>query len=205
MTIVRARKRLGLRFRLQKQIVINLWFWSEVWRGLFEVLKSHQMIIQPPRPYPIMRMSCERRWHSVLQFTIGVEENDIVLASLPHVLFVLLMIQRITIEGIRKDPWFPVNYIPVRQGVEEDVNLDDIRAAFDDIEVRLSLLIFHIAYVLSSLWCPCAPDAFFEQKKRNVCCCFTIVVHWACCCFWDFPDIVIYNMFSWGFFCRIIS
>lgn len=41
---------------------------------------------------------------------------------------------RITIEGIRKDPWFPVNYIPVRQGVEEDVNLDDIRAAFDDIE-----------------------------------------------------------------------
>ncbi|KAL2929629.1 CBL-interacting serine/threonine-protein kinase 24 [Bienertia sinuspersici] len=41
---------------------------------------------------------------------------------------------RITVEGIRNDPWFPVNYIPVRQGVEEEVNLDDIRAAFDDIE-----------------------------------------------------------------------
>ncbi|KNA11833.1 hypothetical protein SOVF_131470 [Spinacia oleracea] len=41
---------------------------------------------------------------------------------------------RITIEEIRKDPWFPVNYIPARQGVEEEVNLDDIRAAFDDIE-----------------------------------------------------------------------
>ncbi|KAL9223982.1 hypothetical protein vseg_000060 [Gypsophila vaccaria] len=41
---------------------------------------------------------------------------------------------RITIEGIRSDPWFLVNYIPVRQGIEEEVNLDDVRAVFDDIE-----------------------------------------------------------------------
>ncbi|KAK9697844.1 hypothetical protein RND81_08G065000 [Saponaria officinalis] len=41
---------------------------------------------------------------------------------------------RITIEGIRSDPWFLVNYIPVRQGIEEAVNLDDVRAVFDDIE-----------------------------------------------------------------------
>ncbi|XP_074281070.1 CBL-interacting serine/threonine-protein kinase 24 [Silene latifolia] len=42
---------------------------------------------------------------------------------------------RITIEGIRSDPWFRVNYIPVRQGIEEEeVNLDDVRAVFDDIE-----------------------------------------------------------------------
>lgn len=54
--------------------------------------------------------------------------------------FVSLSMQRITIEEIRKDPWFPVNYIPARQGVEEEVNLDDIRAAFDDIEVRFSPL-----------------------------------------------------------------
>lgn len=41
---------------------------------------------------------------------------------------------RITIEGIRNDPWFQVNYIPVQRGVEEEVNLDDVRAVFDDIE-----------------------------------------------------------------------
>ncbi|XP_057550846.1 CBL-interacting serine/threonine-protein kinase 24-like isoform X1 [Amaranthus tricolor] len=41
---------------------------------------------------------------------------------------------RITIEEIRNDPWFQVNYIPARQNAEEEVNLDDVRAAFDDIE-----------------------------------------------------------------------
>ncbi|XP_021741738.1 CBL-interacting serine/threonine-protein kinase 24-like isoform X2 [Chenopodium quinoa] len=41
---------------------------------------------------------------------------------------------RISIEEIRNDPWFPMNYIPARQGVEEEVNLDDICAAFNDIE-----------------------------------------------------------------------
>jgi len=49
--------------------------------------------------------------------------------------------QRITIEGIRNHPWFQVNYIPVLQSVEEKVSLDDVRAVFDDIEVRFPPLL----------------------------------------------------------------
>lgn len=41
---------------------------------------------------------------------------------------------RITIEGIKRDPWFMENYVPVRPRNEEVVNLDDVRAVFDDIE-----------------------------------------------------------------------
>lgn len=41
---------------------------------------------------------------------------------------------RINIEGIKKDPWFRKNYVPVKHTTEEEVNLDDIRAVFDDIE-----------------------------------------------------------------------
>ncbi|XP_068651766.1 CBL-interacting protein kinase 24-like isoform X2 [Aristolochia californica] len=42
---------------------------------------------------------------------------------------------RIRIEGIRKDEWFKRNYVSVRHEEEEsDVNLDDVRAVFDDIE-----------------------------------------------------------------------
>ncbi|GMH18959.1 hypothetical protein Nepgr_020800 [Nepenthes gracilis] len=41
---------------------------------------------------------------------------------------------RIKIEGIKNNPWFRVNYIPVRHGVEEEVNLDDVHAVFEDIE-----------------------------------------------------------------------
>ncbi|XWS70705.1 hypothetical protein CRYUN_Cryun03dG0070300 [Craigia yunnanensis] len=40
---------------------------------------------------------------------------------------------RIQIEGIKKDPRFRKHYVPVRPR-EEEVNLDDIRAVFDDIE-----------------------------------------------------------------------
>ncbi|XVE54433.1 hypothetical protein DITRI_Ditri03aG0081100 [Diplodiscus trichospermus] len=40
---------------------------------------------------------------------------------------------RIQIEGIKKDPWFQKHYVPVRPR-EEEVNLDDVRAVFDDIE-----------------------------------------------------------------------
>ncbi|OMO81155.1 hypothetical protein CCACVL1_12578 [Corchorus capsularis] len=40
---------------------------------------------------------------------------------------------RIKIEGIQKDPWFQKNYVPVRPR-EEEVNLDDVRAVFDNIE-----------------------------------------------------------------------
>ncbi|XP_058074437.1 CBL-interacting protein kinase 24-like [Magnolia sinica] len=41
---------------------------------------------------------------------------------------------RIKIEGIRSDAWFKKNYMAVRHGEEEEVNLDDVRAVFDDIE-----------------------------------------------------------------------
>ncbi|XP_016754548.2 CBL-interacting serine/threonine-protein kinase 24-like isoform X2 [Gossypium hirsutum] len=40
---------------------------------------------------------------------------------------------RIQIEGIKKHPWFKKNYLPVKPS-EEEVNLDDVRAVFDDIE-----------------------------------------------------------------------
>ncbi|GAB2232542.1 hypothetical protein Droror1_Dr00011581 [Drosera rotundifolia] len=41
---------------------------------------------------------------------------------------------RITIEEIKGDPWFVENYVPVEHEVEEEVNLDDVRAVFEDIE-----------------------------------------------------------------------
>jgi len=44
-------------------------------------------------------------------------------------------VQRVKIEEIRKDPWFQENYFPVKLGECEQVNLDDVRAVFDDIEV----------------------------------------------------------------------
>ncbi|KAB2024085.1 hypothetical protein ES319_D06G063100v1 [Gossypium barbadense] len=40
---------------------------------------------------------------------------------------------RIQIEGIKKHPWFKKNYLPVKPS-DEEVNLDDVRAVFDDIE-----------------------------------------------------------------------
>ncbi|THG23556.1 hypothetical protein TEA_003925 [Camellia sinensis var. sinensis] len=43
---------------------------------------------------------------------------------------------RIKIEGIKNDPWFRQNYVAVKQGENEDVNLDDVRAVFDDIELH---------------------------------------------------------------------
>lgn len=41
---------------------------------------------------------------------------------------------RIQIEEIRNDEWFRKNYVPVKVMEYEDVNLDDINAAFDDTE-----------------------------------------------------------------------
>ncbi|KAJ8528171.1 hypothetical protein K7X08_021863 [Anisodus acutangulus] len=41
---------------------------------------------------------------------------------------------RIKIEGIKRDPWFRKNYMAVRAKEDEVVNLDDVRALFDDIE-----------------------------------------------------------------------
>ncbi|XP_010907283.1 CBL-interacting protein kinase 24 isoform X2 [Elaeis guineensis] len=42
--------------------------------------------------------------------------------------------KRIHIEGIKNDPWFRRNYVPVRHGEEEKVNLEDVQAVFNDIE-----------------------------------------------------------------------
>ncbi|KAK9215877.1 hypothetical protein WN944_007883 [Citrus x changshan-huyou] len=41
---------------------------------------------------------------------------------------------RITIEEIRNDEWFRQGYVPVKLIEYEDVNLDDVNAAFDDSE-----------------------------------------------------------------------
>lgn len=49
--------------------------------------------------------------------------------------FFLYFVQRIRIEEIRNDEWFKKNYDPVKVMEYEDVNLDDINAAFDDTEV----------------------------------------------------------------------
>lgn len=43
--------------------------------------------------------------------------------------------QRITIQGIKNDPWFRRNYVTVKYGEDEEVNLDDVRAVFYDVEV----------------------------------------------------------------------
>lgn len=45
---------------------------------------------------------------------------------------------RIRIEEIRNDEWFKKNYDPVKVMEYEDVNLDDINAAFDDTEEEAS-------------------------------------------------------------------
>ncbi|KAL6839486.1 hypothetical protein ACP4OV_030756 [Aristida adscensionis] len=41
---------------------------------------------------------------------------------------------RITIEGIRADAWFKKNYVAIRRGEDENVNLDDVQAVFDNIQ-----------------------------------------------------------------------
>jgi 5'-AMP-activated protein kinase catalytic alpha subunit len=41
---------------------------------------------------------------------------------------------RVKIEEIRKDLWFQKNYSPVKLREDEQVNLDDVQAVFDDIE-----------------------------------------------------------------------
>lgn len=61
--------------------------------------------------------------------------------------------QRIQIEGIRQDPWFRKNYLPVKhREEEEEVNLDDVRAVFDDIEVGCCLYLFHLCVFFLFEW-----------------------------------------------------
>jgi 5'-AMP-activated protein kinase catalytic alpha subunit len=50
--------------------------------------------------------------------------------------------QRVKIEEIRKDLWFRKNYSPVKLREDEQVNLDDVQAVFDDIEVCCCFFIF---------------------------------------------------------------
>ncbi|XP_020087878.1 CBL-interacting protein kinase 24 isoform X5 [Ananas comosus] len=45
-----------------------------------------------------------------------------------------LLLQRIDIEGIRNDTWFKRKYVAVKSGEDEEVNLDDVHAVFNDIE-----------------------------------------------------------------------
>lgn len=54
--------------------------------------------------------------------------------------------QRIRIEGIRKDSWFRKNYAPVEYREDEEVSLDDVRAVFEDIEVGWPFLLFYIFF-----------------------------------------------------------
>lgn len=56
--------------------------------------------------------------------------------------------QRIRIEGIRKHPWFRKNYSPVKCSEEEEVNLDDVCAVFDDIEVGCFLVPFLVVILI---------------------------------------------------------
>ncbi|XP_059287272.1 CBL-interacting serine/threonine-protein kinase 24-like [Lycium ferocissimum] len=44
---------------------------------------------------------------------------------------------RIKIKEIKRDPWFRKSYLPLRVKDDEEVNLDDVRAVFDDIEAEL--------------------------------------------------------------------
>lgn len=46
-----------------------------------------------------------------------------------------MVLQRIRIEDIRNDEWFKKNYDPVGLSETEEIDLDDINAAFDDPEV----------------------------------------------------------------------
>lgn len=59
--------------------------------------------------------------------------------------------QRIRIEGIRKDPWFRKNYVRVEHREDEEVSLDDVRAVFEDIEVSC---LFPFCYVFSAILFP---------------------------------------------------
>lgn len=45
------------------------------------------------------------------------------------------LLQRIKIREIRENEWFKKNYIAVKLKEDKDINLDDVRAVFDDAEV----------------------------------------------------------------------
>lgn len=45
-------------------------------------------------------------------------------------------------EEIRSDEWFKKDYVPARHYENEDVNLDDVHAVFDEPEVTILILPF---------------------------------------------------------------
>lgn len=69
-------------------------------------------------------------------------------------MFVSRLVQRIQIQGIRNDRWFRISYMPTRAKEEGEVNLDDIRAVFDGIEVGLITIFMHnhLSTCISWLW-----------------------------------------------------
>ena len=69
-----------------------------------------------------------------------------------------LLEQRIRIEGLRKDPWFRKNYVPVEHREDEEINLDDVCAVFDDIEVNL-----HSFVLLTDFFVPIVYFFFCKQ------------------------------------------
>lgn len=53
------------------------------------------------------------------------------------------------IEEIRNDDWFKKNYVPVSEVETEDINLDDVFAAFDDPEVfpKMLAMVYCVAFL----------------------------------------------------------
>lgn len=76
-----------------------------------------------------------------------------------------LLLKRINIEGIKNDAWFQINYVAVRHGVEEEVNLDDIDAVFNDIEVCIN----------SRDWLLSADYAFYGSRTYYLMCLPSII------------------------------
>lgn len=60
--------------------------------------------------------------------------------------------QRIRIDDIKNDDWFMRNYVPSRYVENEDVNLDDVYAVFDDPEVRFSQWFSMLSFLLLFLF-----------------------------------------------------
>lgn len=81
------------------------------------------------------------------------------------------------IEEIRKDPWFQKNYSPVKLREDEQVNLNDVQAVFDDIKVCSCFLFSCLIYTGKTCFCKCMCLSFLtypyiDEKvycRYNVC------------------------------------
>ena len=54
--------------------------------------------------------------------------------------------QRIQIEGIKKDPWFRKHYVPPVHREDEEVNLDDVCAVL--MTLRLAVISFVLCMIV---------------------------------------------------------